>query len=49
MTQLAFIANQFIKAELNLYQQHNFKPNQRKWLDRLAKKLVHVASAIEIM
>jgi type I restriction enzyme R subunit len=24
-----------------LYEQHNFNPNQRKWLERLAKQLVH--------
>ena len=29
------------KAMQRLYQQHNFNPNQRKWLERLAKQLVH--------
>lgn len=29
------------QAMLRLYQQHNFNPNQRKWLERLAKQLVH--------
>lgn len=29
------------QAMQRLYQQHNFNPNQRKWLERLAKQLVH--------
>ena len=29
------------QAMLRLYQQHSFNPNQRKWLERLAKQLVH--------
>lgn len=29
------------QAMQRLYQQHNFTPNQRKWLERLAKQLVH--------
>ncbi len=29
------------KAMQRLYKQHNFNPNQRKWLERLAKQLVH--------
>ncbi|MCF4009999.1 type I restriction-modification system endonuclease [Rheinheimera sp. UJ63] len=29
------------QAMQRMYQQHNFNPNQRKWLDRLAKQLVH--------
>jgi type I restriction enzyme R subunit len=28
-------------AMQRLYKQHNFNPNQRKWLERLAKQLVH--------
>ncbi|GAB2931129.1 hypothetical protein GCM10027181_32410 [Rheinheimera gaetbuli] len=29
------------QAMQRLYQQHSFNPNQRKWLERLAKQLVH--------
>lgn len=29
------------RAMQRLYRQHSFNPNQRKWLDRLAKQLVH--------
>ena len=29
------------QAMQRLYQEHNFNPNQRKWLERLAKQLVH--------
>ncbi|MBV2128641.1 type I restriction-modification system endonuclease [Arsukibacterium indicum] len=29
------------QAMQRLFQQHNFNPNQRKWLERLAKQLVH--------
>ena len=30
-----------LSAMQRLYKQHNFNPNQRKWLERLAKQLVH--------
>ena len=30
-----------IQAIYRIYTQHNWTPNQRKWLERLAKQLVH--------